>query len=151
MTARQKRATEIILGVIIGSAIICIPYAIPAYSDWRFDRRQASQVVDDIQRGVLVADAHGIVKLPKRYAALGYNGEAYTARKPGLLLVFFTTFKIRGQWRGFLYCSRPLTSSDKWRGGDSIKMPVFGMTSATIPLTRQINAHWWQCIHAGTG
>ena len=96
MTTRQKRAAEIILGAMIGSAIICIPFAIPAYSDWRFDRRQASQVVDDIQHGVLVADGRGVVKMPPKYATLDDHGEVYVTHKPGLLLVFFTTFKIRG-------------------------------------------------------
>lgn len=118
--------TKVIAGVltvafvaVLAHYVILFPYSSKS-SELTFQQTQFSAVAQEVQQGLLKPDAQGAVTLPKDLASVTSNGKVYvTHRSGGLLLIYFPTWWGRNwvnhvvNYRGYVYCSRPLTSADK--------------------------------------
>jgi hypothetical protein len=111
------------------------------------DITKCQRIVQDIERGVLIADADGIVRLP---FVLQEGCAAYvTHRSDGNLLVLFPYWLGKGSdLRGYLYVSKGLSSIENAGNADVEKgcveaigpdTPYPGVSGRSCPLNLHID------------
>ena len=121
-----------------------------------FQQTRFNAVAQEVQQGLLKPDAAGSVTLPPDLASATSNGKVYvTHTSNGPLLIYFPTWWGRNwmnhviNYKGWVYCSRPLTQADKtgiWEADDAINL-----NAPSIDCYRQFPKKWpvawakWYC------
>lgn len=106
MDYKNKRKIAIV-GVLIFALLA------GAYTYGKFKEVGAKKIFAAVQNGTLIPDATGTVVLPSNLNYVTVDGRAYVTRKGDLLMVLLPTWEGRdSNLRGYLLCSRPLTSAD---------------------------------------
>src|SRR5436309_1275188 len=128
--------------------------------DWErekaFDAVSFTHVAHEILSRKLKETADGIVVLPQEYTSATVDGKVYVTRKSGgLTLLLFTTWRGKGSnLRGYLFCSRPLRTTEIHKDSYNSKtdaVEVKGPRPITpspvgeveVWLERRINSQWY--------
>ncbi|MGI4792349.1 MAG: hypothetical protein ACRYFS_26275 [Janthinobacterium lividum] len=152
----SKRAAIVIspiLALVIIHYAVIFPYSYLS-SELPFRQAQFSRISQDVQQGILKPDSRGRVVLPPDLATATISGDVYVTHAPGgLILILCPTwwgrnwFGHRLDYRGYIYCSRPLTKADKnsiWSAEDSIVLNGPSIdTREKAPQKWQINTTGW--------
>lgn len=158
-------ATPVILMIV---APLVVYHVYPVLFESKFNRPAYTKILNAIHDGALKQDEYERVKLPDRFSYGLNEGSVYlTHKQGGLEMVFFPTYRMRGGFWGYLYCSRPLTPKDMapsetcpkkiscinincLRGGHGQNdNPAY--LHNTAPLTKKINENWYYCSQESDG
>ncbi len=143
-----RRMFPNMLNVVVFTLFVAVPAVWLAIWLWsagneRFDRTKAESLVREIQAGRFPPDRFGAIVVPPYLVSQGWDSEAFVGYHGGLR-VFFFTYRVRGDWAGYLYSSEPIGRTDE---PGRLWLPVYGGELLPSLPAHQVSGHWWYVVH----